>query len=183
MKVTGFRLALALITALFFRSTGLSGQTDPAITVFIVRHAEKADQSSDPSLSPAGRDRARELTRVLKDARIGAVYVTQFKRTQETGQPVAEAIGQKPVIGEAGKTDLLVDSIRKLAPGSRVLVVSHSNVVPEMIKQLTGETITPLTESDYDGLYLVSLTGGQGSVVQLHYGAPSPTGPAGPMRQ
>ena len=183
MKVLGFRLVAALVAAFLFRSSGLLAQTDPAITVFIVRHAEKLDPSTDPPLSPAGQDRAKELARVLRDARIGVVYVTQFKRTWETGLPAAEAIGEKPVTADAGKPDELVDLIRKLSPGSRALVVSHSNVVPELMKKLTGESISPLTESDYDRLYVVRLTAGQGSVVYLHYGAPSPTGPAGPMRQ
>ena len=34
-------------------------------TVFIVRHAEKIDESTDPNLSPEGRKRAEKLAQIL----------------------------------------------------------------------------------------------------------------------
>src|ERR1700726_58877 len=61
-------------------------------TIFIVRHAEKADATKDPDLSEAGRHRAEYLAKMLKDANISAIYATEFKRTQQTAAPLAKAL-------------------------------------------------------------------------------------------
>ncbi len=70
-------------------------------TVFLVRHAERADSSpgtsptmaADPDLSAAGRARADHLAEALKDAKITAIFATEFKRTQQTAAPLAKALG------------------------------------------------------------------------------------------
>ena len=72
--------ALALFILLFVSVPIVSAQP----VVVIVRHAEKANGGNDPDLSSAGRARANELARILKDSGITAIFSTEFKRTQET---------------------------------------------------------------------------------------------------
>ena len=80
-------LALTLSIAFF-----VAAATDAAPVIFIVRHAEKATTGgNDPDLSVAGQKRAEALARILKDSQITAVFVTEFKRTQETAAPTAKA--------------------------------------------------------------------------------------------
>ena len=70
-------------------------------TIFLVRHAERADttpgtsptMAADPDLSEAGRARAESLATALKDAKITAIYATKYKRTQQTAAPLAKALG------------------------------------------------------------------------------------------
>jgi broad specificity phosphatase PhoE len=62
-------------------------------TVFIVRHAEKADDSKDADLSEAGRARAEALANMLRDSKISVIYTTEFKRTQQTAAPLAKTLG------------------------------------------------------------------------------------------
>ena len=63
-------------------------------TIFIVRHAEKAESGgTDPDLSEPGKARAESLANILKDAGITAIYTTEFKRTQETAAPLAKILG------------------------------------------------------------------------------------------
>ncbi len=176
------RAGLVAVAALSHGPTWLMAQADPAVTVFIVRHAEKGSNGTDPSLTDQGVARAAELGRLLRDAGIATIYVSQFKRTQETAVPLAKEIHQNPVIADAGRPDDLVASIKALPPGSRALVVTHSNLVPGIVEKLTGQKMGELTDSDYDRLYVVSLTSGGGSVLYLHYGAPSPSGAGGAMR-
>jgi phosphohistidine phosphatase SixA len=65
-----------------------------ATTIVVVRHAEKSmDHPTDPSLSEAGRERARALAAALQGTGVSAIYTTQYKRTRETAQPLADELG------------------------------------------------------------------------------------------
>src|SRR5213593_2619217 len=78
--------ALALFLLIFVSVSIASAQP----IVVIVRHAEKAaNGGNDPDLSSAGRARANELARILKDSGITAIFTSEFKRTQETAAPTA----------------------------------------------------------------------------------------------
>ncbi|MGQ0737355.1 MAG: histidine phosphatase family protein, partial [Acidobacteriota bacterium] len=102
--------------AALFLTASLAADVVAQPAVFIVRHAERADTAAggapatnaDPDLSDAGRTRARSLATLLKDAGITAVYATQFKRTQQTAAPLAEALGLTPVIVNSSDTAGLV---------------------------------------------------------------------------
>src|SRR5258705_13439446 len=63
----------------------VTAQQEPAVTkIFIVRHAEK-ETGNDPLLTPAGNKRAGDLMRALQNEGIQKIYVSQFRRTQNTG--------------------------------------------------------------------------------------------------
>ena len=142
--------------------------------VFLVRHAERADTSpgtsptmaADPDLSDAGRARAESLATALKDAHITAIYATEFKRTQQTAAPLAKALGLTvKIVTSKGAADL----IEQLKAGKgNVLVVGHSNTVPDVIKGLGVTTPVPIGDDEFDNMFLVS-TGTHPSVLRLHY--------------
>lgn len=71
-------------------------------TIFLVRHAERVDAGgapqSDPDLSDAGRTRAAALAQTLRDAKISAIFVTEFRRTQETAKPLAAKLGIRATV-------------------------------------------------------------------------------------
>jgi len=95
-------------------------------TIFIVRHAEKAgDGGNDPDLSDLGRARAETLANMLKDAGISAIYVTEFKRTQQTAAPLAKALGITVTTLPAKDNAALVAKLR--ASNGNALVVGHSD--------------------------------------------------------
>lgn len=179
--MTRFRsLTLALFGALIAAPAG-SAQTEP-VTVFVVRHAEKGPETPDPDLTPTGQARAKTLVHMLGDAGVGTIIASEFKRTQQTAAPLAAFLGLKTRVVGAGHTDSLIAALRGLAPGSRALVVSHSNLVPGIVEQLSGVKPTELTDADYDRLYVVTFGEGQRpSAVYLHFGAPS-AGKGGVMR-
>ena len=143
-------------------------------TVFLVRHAERADSSpgtsptmaADPDLSAAGRTRAEHLAEALKDAKITAIFATEFKRTQQTAAPLAKALGVTvKIVTSKNEANLIADL--EAAKGN-VLVVGHSNTVPEIIKQLGVTTAVAIGDDDFDNLFIVS-TGTRPSLVRLHY--------------
>ena len=164
------RLFLAL--ALLAPRSSLTAQDAP-LTVFIVRHAEKGPENPDPSLTETGRKRADALARVLMDARVTALFASEFKRTQETLAPLAKATGLTTMVISAGQMDAQIAALRALPPGSRAVVASHSNLVHLLVERLSGQAVPPLNDLDYDRLVVVTVRGdGKGEAVILRYGEP-----------
>src|SRR5713101_7674547 len=90
-------------------------------TIFIVRHAEKADATKDPDLSEAGRARAEALAKTLRAANIPAIYATEFKRTQQAAAPLGKALGITVTTLPAKDNAALIAKLR--ASNGNVLVV------------------------------------------------------------
>jgi len=135
-------------------------------TVFIVRHAEKIDDSKDAELSEAGRARAEVLANMLRDSKIDAIYTTEFKRTQQTAAPLAKALGLTVTTLPAANQAALVAKLRASTANS--LVVGHGNTIPEIIKALGISEPVNIFETDYDNLFLAVL-GEKPSLIHLHY--------------
>jgi broad specificity phosphatase PhoE len=141
--------------------------------IFLVRHAERADtgagvaptMDANPSLSAAGRQRAESLATVLKDAGITAIYATEFKRTQETAAPLAKALGLTVITVSAKDTNALVEKLK--AATANVLVVGHSNTVPDVVKALGITAPVTIGDAEYDNLFIVT-TGPQPRMIRLH---------------
>ncbi len=161
-----------LVLSLVFLLVALPAAAQQA--VFVVRHAERADTASggapmmatDPDLSDAGRGRAQSLAAALKDAKITAIFVTPYKRTQQTAEPLAKALGLQPTAIDPKDAAGLIDKI-KAATGN-VLVVGHSNTVPDVLTRLGIADAPKIADSDYDNLFLV-IRGDTSSLVRLHY--------------
>jgi broad specificity phosphatase PhoE len=136
-------------------------------TIFVVRHAEKAESGgNDPDLSEAGRARAESLAKMLKNANITAIYATEFKRTQQTATPAAKALGLALTIVPAKDTVTLSAKLRDLH--GNALVVGHGNTIPDLIKALGVETPVNIAETDYDNLFVVVIDE-KPRLLQLHY--------------
>ena len=135
-------------------------------TVFIVRHAEKADDSKDAELSEAGRARAEALAKILRDSKIGVIYATEFKRTQQTAAPLAKALGLTVTTLSSENQAALVAKLRTSTANS--LVVGHGNTIPDVIKGLGISEPVDISESDYDNLFVVVL-GEKPYLIRLHY--------------
>ena len=154
-------------------------------TVFLVRHAERGQEpAQNPALTEAGRARAEALARLLSGAGVKAVYTSQFARTQQTAEPLAKLLGV-PVepVALALKPDkpreVSEQSIRELKAkveahaGGAVLVVGHTNSVPDLIRALGGDVVPTMDENRFDDLFVVTVYApGRAKVVHLKYGAP-----------
>lgn len=143
-------------------------------TIFLVRHAERADtapgtsptMAADPDLSDAGRARAESLATALKDAKITAIYATGFKRTQQTAAPLAKALGLTVTIVTSKSAPELVERL-KTSKGN-VLVVGHSNTVPEILKAMGVTAPVTIGDNDFDNMFLVTLSSPP-ALLRLHY--------------
>ena len=135
-------------------------------TVFIVRHAEKADDSKDAESSGAGRARAEALANMLRDSKISVIYTTEFKRTHQTAAPLAKALGLTVTTLPAENQAALVAKLRTSTATS--LVVGHGNTIPDIIKALGITEPVNIPDSDYDNLFVVVL-GEKPYLIRLHY--------------
>lgn len=137
----------------------LSAQTK---TIVLVRHAEKADATSqDPELSEAGKQRAEWLTQVGGQYKPGAFYSTNFKRTRDTLAPLAAKRKKTVEIYDARKPSDLVDAIMK-SKYKRHIVAGHSNSVPGLANFIAKKDVFKnLDESEYGVMWVIKIKNGQ----------------------
>lgn len=140
-------------------------------TVVLVRHAEKlSDDERDPGLTPAGEARAKMLAGMLVRTDVKALYASEFRRTRQTLAPLAAAKGIPVETVDAATPAVLVEKIFAEHRGDTVVIAGHSNTLPELIRLLADFEIAVIDESDYSGIYVLSLPRfGEPRVLQLVY--------------
>jgi phosphohistidine phosphatase SixA len=122
--------------------------------------------AADPELSEAGKARAQSLAAALKDAAITAIYVTEYKRTRQTAEPLAKVLGIEVTVVSSKEPGALIEKVK--AGSGNALVIGHSNTVPEIIRQLGIVEPVKLADSDYDWLFAVTRSD-KPSLLRLHY--------------
>lgn len=164
--------AIAIGLAWFFESQATT-------TIIFVRHAEQTSHDeADPSLSEAGKRRVAELTRQLVDADvvagIDAIYATSYKRSTETAEPLAQRLDLPISIYDAGDTETVLEEILKSHKGKIILVVGHSNTVPELIANLgASKKVPPIARDEFDNIYVISIPWfGKTKTIRLRFGEP-----------
>ena len=180
---TLFVSALLLLVAVFSQAAVAQEEFKP-ITVFLIRHAEREDEPrQDPPLKKEGVARSQELARLLSSAGIKAIFTSQFTRTKQTAEPLATKLGitatpftlksnpSNPRQIAAESTAEVTNKILERA-GESVLVIGHSNSIPDVIKMLGGDVVPTIDERKFDDLFIVTVYAkGKARVVQLKYGA------------
>jgi broad specificity phosphatase PhoE len=149
----------------------------PLTTIILIRHAEKNVEpgNADPNLSPAGQVRAQELVRMFADSGIGAIYASQYKRTQQTVKPLADKLGIPITQVDSKNTAEVIKQIRARHNGDVVFVSGHNNTVPEIIAALGGPRLPIIPETEFDNLYIVTVYRvGGAKLLKLKYGNPMP---------
>lgn len=160
------RLRAACLAILVLVAAPASAQR----AVILVRHAEKVDQSKDAALSPAGHVRAKALASLLANASVTRVFATQYRRTSETVQPLAEARGLKVEVVNADAPARLLEEISRSSATDVVLVAGHSNTVPDLLKRLGWPEAVEIADDDFGSVFiLVPRPGASPSMVRLRY--------------
>ncbi len=146
-------------------------------TVIVVRHAEKAaEPAADPPLTGAGAARAQALSDYVRGMPVAAIVSTDFVRTRATAAPLAARLGLAPEIVDARARDharVVADGILAHHRGQTVVVVGHSNTVPDIVAALGAPRPANICDGEYDNLYVVRVLGGRDATVERRtYGAP-----------
>lgn len=172
-----------VLTVVFLTGFAVAASAaDPVI--FIVRHAEKAASAGpragganpaghpmmadNPPLSPAGEARAKKLAEALRSADIHTIYTSEYLRTRQTAAPLAQALKLQPIMAAARDTDALLQQLRQ-AKGN-VLVVSHADLIPVILKGLGVKDDVTIGDNEWDSLFVVIRpASGEPTFVHLHY--------------
>lgn len=128
-----------------------------ANTVYLVRHAEKQASGHDPALTACGQARAEALANYFAAVPLAAVYATPYQRTQQTATAVATGKRLAVTSYDPRQPEQLLQQLT--AQSQPVLIVGHSNTVPQLVTLLSGIEMAPLTEQDYSMLYQLELNG------------------------
>ena len=186
--LTGLSLFAVFSISLFVSNVGGQTAAGPPpddfkpITVFLVRHAERADAPrEDPPLLETGTARAQSLARILGKSGIKAIYTSQYLRTKATAEPLAKQLGITSVAislktTAANPRQVAPESIQEITdkiyqrPGENALVIGHSNSVPDVIKALGGDVVPTIDEKEFDDLFVVTVYAkGKARVTHLKY--------------
>ena len=125
---------------------------------YVMRHLQKAD-GPDPALSAEGAANAKRLAAWFDGrAKPTAIYVSSTRRARETAASLAAALSLVPREYDPADTPALLARIS--AEAGSVLVVGHSNTVPDIVAGLGGTRPAPLADTDYGAIWVVAKTGG-----------------------
>lgn len=165
---------IAVTEAMKIQPESASGTTK----IFILRHTEKIDDSEDPGLSEAGRERAQYWKKVLQHTAIDHVYTTDFKRNRQTAAIISDDSSVKPELYYPMSFEVLkfLNNIQ----GKTVLIIGHSNTIPDMVNRLINDNkYPPMSHKNYNILYLVTINkNGDSSSTMLHIEPPFSVVPA-----
>jgi broad specificity phosphatase PhoE len=150
MRLSGF-LVIALLA---LAGCVTIGPPAPPAT-YVMRHLDTPAGERDPDLLPEGQRAAALLVRWFERerARPVAIYVSDYKRTRQTAAPLAARLGLTPIVYDPADTPALIARVR--AHAGPVLIVGHSNTVPDIVAGLGGTRPAPLVHHDFGDIWRI----------------------------
>lgn len=130
---------------------------------YVMRHLNTPQGVQDPSLTAEGRQQAELLPEWFAGDPPAAIYVSNTRRAQETAVPLARSLGVTPKIYDPANTPALIQQV--VAERGAVLIVGHSNTVPDIVQQLGGTRPGPIAHDQYGDIWHVA--GVNGSTLRL----------------
>jgi broad specificity phosphatase PhoE len=101
------------------------------------------------------------------------LVATQYARTQHTLEPLAQRLKLKVEVRNADKTTDLVKELEDMPDGAVVVIASHSNVIPRLVRELAGAPLSgvegdSLSDDDYRRVVVITEPcGGKPFVMEL----------------
>jgi phosphohistidine phosphatase SixA len=151
-----FRLILAALFCVLLGTAALAAMPQ-APAYYVMRHLNTPEGERDPDLTPAGKAAAERLVHWMHGKPLTAIYVSDFKRTRQTAAPLAAERGIAVKVYNPADTPALIALLR--AETGPVLIVGHSNTVPDIVEQLGGTRPGPLAHPDFGDIW--TLAGGR----------------------
>ncbi|MFM2393530.1 MAG: hypothetical protein RLZZ546_1512 [Bacteroidota bacterium] len=147
--------------------------TDSIKKVFyLIRHAEKDTQKIEPNLSDAGIKRASNLTSIMRQTFLDAVYSTFTTRTMATVDSITQYKGLSNQIYTVKNMKETFTEALKSTTVNKILIVGHSNTVSPLANFLLGRTHfhKNIDENVYDNfIIIVHKINGVKQIYELKY--------------
>jgi|AntAceMinimDraft_1070359.scaffolds.fasta_scaffold57262_2 phosphohistidine phosphatase SixA len=153
--------SLLLVVLLSLFGSSCSQKSNEEVTIYIVRHAEKAGNSTmqnikDPHLSAEGYLRAKLLASILSNESINGLFSTDYLRTTKTLEPIAAEKSLAIALYKANEVTLLLDSLITVGAGKKYLISGHSNTILPIISYLNGALPQAnINENEYNKLFKI----------------------------
>lgn len=148
------RILALLPLALLAAPASAEARPSGSVASYVVRHFDTPKGEKDPDLLPQGAARAEALARWFRGKRLCAILVTQYQRTRQTVAPLAASRGIALQSYDAADTAGAV--ARAKASPCPVLIVGHSNTVPDLVEQLGGARPAELKHEDFGDVWTVA---------------------------
>ncbi len=128
-------------------------------TYYFIRHAEKDTtdaKNENPELTEAGRKRTQNWVKTFQDIDFNLIYSSDYKRTVNTAQPIAESKNKEV---KFYNTEKLNDKdFQESTKNKTVLVVGHSDLNPEWVNYILGrKKYQDIDEKVYGSLFIVTV--------------------------
>lgn len=121
--------------------------------IFLSRHMEKVVGAEDPALSPCGAAQAQAFADQLRETKLPLLLHTPYQRTQQTAQAFLKP-GRQLQSYDPRQVEPLLNQLNTMSENA--LVIGHSNTIPELVSQLTGQPVAALSEQDYGRIYILT---------------------------
>lgn len=144
-------MMIALLLTLGGCASARQPSTQPDI--YVVRHLHTPAGVSDPDLTSEGQRHALLLVKWFKRDRPEVIYVSSTKRAQQTAAPLARSLKITPKTYSPADTPSLIAAVSRET--RTVLVVGHSNTVPDIIHRLGGQRPAPLVHEDFGDIWKI----------------------------
>ena len=144
------------LIALLLATIGCTTVDQPSSrpNIYVMRHLHTPEGATDPDLTEEGRRYARLLVEKLRRDPPDVIYVSRTNRAEQTAGPLAAHLQLTPKIYNPADTPGLVASVLQ-EPGT-ILIVGHSNTVPEIIDRLGGQRPPPLVHANFGDIWHVA---------------------------
>ena len=159
-KIIVYKYILSLLTVLSFLSCNYGDKK--CTSFYLIRHAEKIrndKNETDPLLNKSGLLRAQKWSEIFRKIEIDKILSTDTKRTISTVIPTSEE--KKVKIELYRPKEITYESFLEENKGKKVLIVGHSNTIPETTNILIkNKFYDQIEDNNNSNLYFVNICDG-----------------------
>ena len=142
-----------MIFALLLGLAGCARQAAAPPDIHVMRHLHTLAGVRDPDLTAEGQRQAVLLARWFRRGAPAMIYVSSARRAQQTAAPLAAALRITPILYDPADTSALIAAVERET--RTLLIVGHSNTVPDIIQRLGGKPPAPLVHEDFGDIWTI----------------------------